>query len=121
MPRVLRSVFVPLLVALAVPAGASVRDYDIAYVRQARFGDSINTTWPEVFHPAQLDPGADLMLLHPDGTEELLVAGGNGGSGSTTRTSPTCGRRRSTASATTCRMRAPTSTGSTWRPDRCND
>jgi hypothetical protein len=79
MPRVLRSVFVPLLVALAVPAGASVRDYDIAYVRQARFGDSINTTWPEVFHPAQLDPGADLMLLHPDGTEELLVAGGNGG------------------------------------------
>ncbi|MDJ0973868.1 MAG: hypothetical protein QNJ98_05370, partial [Planctomycetota bacterium] len=53
--------------------------YDIVYVRQARFGDTTNTIWPEVFHPARLDPGADLMLLHPDGTEEVLVAGGNGG------------------------------------------
>jgi hypothetical protein len=52
--------------------------YDIVYVRQARYGDTTNTTWPEVFHPARLDPGADLMLLHPDGTEERLVAGGNG-------------------------------------------
>lgn len=34
--------------------------------------------WPEVFHPATIDPGADLMLLHPDGAEEVLVAGGNG-------------------------------------------
>ncbi len=25
-----------------------------------------------------IDPGADLMLLHPDGSEEVLVAGGNG-------------------------------------------
>ena len=25
-----------------------------------------------------MDPGADLMLLHPDGSEEVLVAGGNG-------------------------------------------
>ena len=56
-----------------------VVDYDIVYVRQARFGDNVNTIWPEVFHPAQLDPGADLMLLHPDGSEERLVAGGNGG------------------------------------------
>jgi hypothetical protein len=42
-------------------------------------GDNTNTIWPEVFHPARLDAGADLMLLHPDGSEELLVAGGNGG------------------------------------------
>ena len=48
-------------------------DYDIVYVRQARFGDLDNTTWPEIFHPARLDPGADLMLLHPDGSEEVLV------------------------------------------------
>ncbi len=53
-------------------------DYDIVYVRQPRFGDTTNTTWPEVFHPARLDPGADLMLLKQDGTEEVLVAGGNG-------------------------------------------
>src|SRR5688572_27026698 len=52
--------------------------YDIVYVRQPRLGDNTNTIWPEVFHPARLDPGADLMLLHPDGTEEVLVAGGPG-------------------------------------------
>ena len=48
-------------------------DYDIVYVRQARFGDMVNTTWPEIFHPGRMDPGADLMLLHPDGSEEVLV------------------------------------------------
>ena len=64
------------LTVAAVPAAAV--DYDIVYVRQPRFGDDVNTTWPEVFHPARLDPGADLMLLHPDGTEEVLVPGGVG-------------------------------------------
>ncbi len=58
---------------------AQAVDYDIVYVRQPRYGDDVNTIWPEVFHPARLDPGADLMLLHPDGSEEVLVAGGNGG------------------------------------------
>ncbi len=48
-------------------------DYDIVYVRQPRFGDLQNSRWPEVFHPAQIDPGADLMLLHPDGSEEVLI------------------------------------------------
>lgn len=64
--------------ASAAPAQGAVA-YDIVYVRQARYGDATNTTWPEVFHPARLDPGADLMLLHPDGSEEVLVAGGDGG------------------------------------------
>jgi hypothetical protein len=68
------------LLVLAVSASAvPAVNYDIIYVRQARFGDTTNTLWPEVFHPARLDPGADLMLLHPDGSEEVLVAGGNGG------------------------------------------
>jgi hypothetical protein len=58
---------------------AAVVDYDIVYVRQPRFGDNQNTIWPEVFHPARLDPGADLVLLHPDGSSEIMVAGGNGG------------------------------------------
>jgi hypothetical protein len=47
--------------------------YDVVYVRAPRFGDNQNTTWAEIFHPAMLDPGADLMLLHPDGSEEVLV------------------------------------------------
>jgi len=67
-------------VTLAQPSivEAAPIDYDIVYVRQPRFGDTTNTTWPEVAHPAKIDPGADLMLLHPDGSEELLVAGGDG-------------------------------------------
>lgn len=47
--------------------------YDIVYVRQVRFGDFQNTIWPEIFHPGRMDPGADLVLLHTDGTEEILV------------------------------------------------
>ncbi len=69
-----------LLLAAAWPplARASAVTYDIVYVRQPRYGDTTNTIWPEVFHPAILDPGADLVLLHPDGSEEVLVAAGNG-------------------------------------------
>lgn len=65
-------------IAIASAVAAQPVSYDIVYVRQPRFGDEVNTTWPEVFHPARIDPGADLMLLHPDGSEELLVAGGVG-------------------------------------------
>ena len=56
-----------------IQAGTSQHDFDIVYVRQVRFGDDINTLWPEVFHPARMDAGADLVLLHPDGSEEILV------------------------------------------------
>jgi hypothetical protein len=66
------------IICAVVAARGDVVPYDIVYVRQPRFGDTINTTWPEVAHPAKIDPGADLMLLHPDGSEELLVAGGVG-------------------------------------------
>lgn len=66
-----------LLLLLVLDAAAAV-GYDIVYVRQPRFGDGTNTTWPEVFHPARIDPGADLMLLRRDGSEEVLVAGGHG-------------------------------------------
>ncbi len=68
-----------ILLFVAAGVAAQAVDYDVVYVRQARFGDHVNTTWPEVFHPARLDPGADLMLLHPDGSEEVLVDGGIGG------------------------------------------
>ncbi len=60
------------------PQAATTLAYPIVYVRQPRFGDSTNTLWPEVFHPARIDPGADLMLLHPDGRDEVLVAAGEG-------------------------------------------
>jgi len=65
-------------VVLPTKGAAGPVSYDIVYVRQPRFGDNTNTTWPEVAHPAKIDAGADLMLLHPDGSEEVLVAGGVG-------------------------------------------
>ncbi len=58
--------------------GVHALPYDLVYVRQPRFGDLQNSTWPEVGHPAAIDPGADLMLLHPDGSEEVLVEAGHG-------------------------------------------
>jgi hypothetical protein len=53
-------------------------DYDIVYVRGTRKGDDTMVHWPEVFGPLNMEPGADLMLLHPDGSEELLVSGADG-------------------------------------------
>ena len=53
-------------------------DYDIVYIRRPRRGDDVGTNWAEVSSPLFMDAGADLMLLHPDGKEEVLVAGGKG-------------------------------------------
>src|SRR5260370_33054113 len=54
-------------------------DYDIVYVRAPRGGDRGRSLWTEIAHPALMDAGADLMLLHPDGKEEVLVEGGKDG------------------------------------------
>ena len=69
------------LLALLPPAAVTAQsppDYDIVYVRQPRYGNETNTIWPETAHPARAEPGADLVLLHSDGTEEVLVTGGHG-------------------------------------------
>ena len=64
---------------LPIATDKSVKyDYDIVYVRAPRFGDEGKSTWAEVSRPHVMDAGADLMLLRPDGSEELLVAGGKG-------------------------------------------
>jgi hypothetical protein len=59
---------------------ASVRiDYDIVYVRAGRAGDKVHKRYYTDFsQPVTMEPGADLVLLHPDGTEEVLVRGGDG-------------------------------------------
>src|SRR5207245_206915 len=52
-------------------------DYDIVYVRAHRAGDTTHQSfYTEIARPVFMKPGADLMLLHPDGSEEVLVAGG---------------------------------------------
>jgi hypothetical protein len=54
-------------------------NYDIVYVRALRAGDEKHKRFYTDFsQPVTMEPGADLMLLHPDGSEELLVAGGKG-------------------------------------------
>ncbi|MCA9175731.1 MAG: hypothetical protein KDB14_14700 [Planctomycetales bacterium] len=54
-------------------------DYDIVYVRAQRAGDEVHKRFYTDFsQPVTMEPGADLMLLHPDGAEELLVPGGDG-------------------------------------------
>ena len=54
-------------------------DYDIVYVRAGRAGDEVHKRYYTDFsQPVTMEPGADLMLLHPDGSEELLVEGGDG-------------------------------------------
>lgn len=62
-----------------VSTDESVRlDYPIVYVRTPRKGDDVNSKWAEIAHPVLMDAGGDLMLLKPDGSEEVLVEGGSG-------------------------------------------
>jgi hypothetical protein len=61
----------------AVATDPSVKiDYPIVYVRLPR--QQKQKVWAQAGVPLQMNPGADLMLLHPDGREEVLVAGGKG-------------------------------------------
>src|SRR5688572_19291798 len=54
-------------------------DYDIVYVRTPRKDNKAHSSrWPDATLPLNVDAGGDLMLLHPDGTEEMLVEGGKG-------------------------------------------
>lgn len=49
-------------------------DFDIIFVRAPRNEATGKAKWAEVGDPRSMEPGADLMLLHPDGNEEVLVA-----------------------------------------------
>ncbi|MBL8795771.1 MAG: hypothetical protein JNM56_17840 [Planctomycetia bacterium] len=67
---------------LNVPPVASDKsvklDYPIVYVRVPRKGDGVGTNWTEISNPVFMDAGGDLMILYPNGKEEVLVAGGAG-------------------------------------------
>ena len=66
------------IVVPAISTDASVKyDYDIVYVRTPRKGNAPHSSrWPDATLPLNVNPESDLMLLHPDGSEECLVAGG---------------------------------------------
>jgi hypothetical protein len=59
-------------------------DYDIVYVRAPRVVPGKTgkgqpaPVWPNAAEPENLRAATDLMLLHPDGSEKVLVAGGKG-------------------------------------------
>src|SRR5262245_50762028 len=59
-------------------------DYDIVYVRAPRLvkgrddRDQQAPVWPNASEPTNLRATTDLMLLHPDGSESVLVEGGKG-------------------------------------------
>src|SRR3954447_455738 len=65
-------------------------DYDIVYVRAPRTApgtggkpgmggkEQIALVWPDASQPFQMRASTDLMLLHPDGKDEVLVAGAPG-------------------------------------------
>ncbi len=53
-------------------AGSTV-DFDVVYVRYARRGDEESVELPDGENPYAIEAGADLVLLHPDGSEEILV------------------------------------------------
>jgi hypothetical protein len=48
-------------------------DYDIVYVRAPRRHADGRSHWAEVGDPRTMEPGADLVVLHPDGSEDVLV------------------------------------------------
>ena len=61
------------------PQALSPLDYDIVYVRVPRPGNNTNSFWPDATTPLFPDAAADLMLLHPDGSEEVLFSAGANG------------------------------------------
>src|SRR5690242_11039944 len=68
------------IVVPKVSTDSSIKyDYDIVYVRTPRKGNAPHSSrWADASLPMNVDAEGDLMLLHPDGTEERLVAGGKG-------------------------------------------
>jgi hypothetical protein len=49
--------------------------YDLLYVRAQSFGAgpaAANSVWPDTVRPMVPDPGAQLVVLHPNGAREVL-------------------------------------------------
>ena len=70
------------------PAAAGAESYDIVYVRIPRAGDNVFQALPDALDPLIAVPGSDLMLLHPDGTEEVLFPAGANGAAADPSVSP---------------------------------
>lgn len=68
-----------LLLALLLPLPVGAYDLPIMAVRSPRPGGDTGTSKiPDAFCPLCYEPGTDIVLLHPGGREEVLVAGVHG-------------------------------------------
>ena len=57
-----------------ISTDASVNyDFPIVYVRAPRSLADGRSRWAEVGDPRTMEPGADLVILYPDGMQEVLV------------------------------------------------
>ncbi len=74
MPRDGRKVFISLILLIVCFASVASAQYPIIAVRSERLGDAQSVGYPDVFLPTQ-HPTSDLVLINPDGTEEVLVSG----------------------------------------------
>jgi hypothetical protein len=68
-----------IIVHLVLCGSLLAADYPIVAVRAPRKGDQTIINWPEVVHPLNCEPGTHLVLIKPDGTEEVLVSAGEVG------------------------------------------
>ena len=65
-------------IVLSAAVVVGIVNYPIVAIRSPRPDDATRTYWTEVFDPLNCEPGSDLVLIHVDGTEEILVSGGVG-------------------------------------------
>lgn len=62
---------------LAADASIAI-DYDIVCLRVPRRGDDEQVSWPDAFSPTCVEPGTDLVVVHPGGELQTLVEAGPG-------------------------------------------
>ncbi|MDE2103817.1 MAG: hypothetical protein KGL39_41650 [Patescibacteria group bacterium] len=72
-------VFAIALFSVGVSFGQDQQtNYPIVAVRQPRHDDTTYLYWTEVNDPTKHEAGSDLVVINPDGSERVLVAGGPG-------------------------------------------
>lgn len=70
---------ISLAIVLLFASLAHAVDYRIVAVRAPRHGDQKISSWQEVQDPIDGEPGSSLVIINPDGTEEVLVDAGADG------------------------------------------
>jgi hypothetical protein len=70
---------ISILIVLLFATLAHAVNYPIVAVRAPRLGDDRPSSWQEVMRPVSGEPGSSLVIIQPDGTEQVLVDAGADG------------------------------------------